>query len=207
MSLAQVPDSPAEPPHAVSGETDESQTKTMLLGNDAEALVAPHVSVTELLAQIAVAPDNAQGLFAGQQQMPPTADPAAAAATMQQFGININVQNLASLLNQPGLASLAQTLAGAGGAGASAGPGPGPGGGRIDKELASAGIGVGSSSSSSSSVGPSGSGSGPAAGAHSNATPPQRMTNVLALVERFTSSPQHIHAGANPPPGLPPEIR
>ena len=72
-----------------------------------------------------------------------------------------------------------------------------------EKERAStaaAAVGAGSSSS----AGPSGSGA-PAAG---NNAPTPRMTNVFALVERFTyrHSSSELES-SNPPPSLPPEIQ
>ncbi|EJF55994.1 hypothetical protein BD309DRAFT_973691 [Dichomitus squalens] len=66
----------------------------------------------------------------------------------------------------------------------------------------------GSGSGSTAAAGPSGSGSSSAAGTSSNNAPAQRMTNVFALVERFTyrHSSSELES-SNPPPSLPPEIQ
>ncbi|KDQ12714.1 hypothetical protein BOTBODRAFT_34170 [Botryobasidium botryosum FD-172 SS1] len=134
MSLAQVPDSPAEPPHVAEMQTqtegDESQTKMMILGEEAEALVAPSATINDLLAQIAGAPVGGGGQpppQMPQMQIPPTADPAAAAATLQQLGINLSASSFPTLFNTPGLGGLA--LAQAGGPSHMNGNGNGHGGG------------------------------------------------------------------------------
>ena len=76
-----------------------------------------------------------------------------------------------------------------------------------EKERASAGAAA-SGAGSSSSAGPSGSGAAAAAAGDNNAPTQQRMTNVFALVERFTyrHSSSELES-ANPPPSLPPEIQ
>lgn len=115
MSIAQVPDNPTELPQVADTEPDESLAKVMLLGSEAEALVAPPqpqapASITDLLAQIAVpAADGAPGLFSGQQQM--AADP----AVMQQY-----LSQLASY----GFGGLAQGAAGPAGTGVGVGAAP-----------------------------------------------------------------------------------
>ncbi len=73
-----------------------------------------------------------------------------------------------------------------------------------EKERASAAAAA-SGAGSTSSTGPSGSGAAAAAG---NSAPTQRMTNVFALVERFTyrHSSSELES-SNPPSSLPPEIQ